>query len=253
MDSVFRVPLHSSVKSINSEHIFYHHLLTKQHLSPQPKTSDIEIWPSVFLLACLAVLVVIKVRAFDRVIKLVQSIFSPQALQQLDRSEQSQFKLYNIALNLFFIFNLSFLVYKINLAYKFVLPNSAHFTQFMFFSLLVLMLFAFKYAVNKLLTLITSETRLIGDYEASSILINQASGLFLFPWIVLAQFSKFNPLIFVSGALITLSAGTLIKWYKGLIGSLMEDRVGLLQIFTYFCGLEILPIIVTVKYVIESF
>jgi hypothetical protein len=241
------------MKLFNNEHIFYQHLLTTHDLNPQLKTSYVEIWPSIFLLLCLTVLIIIKVSAFDRVIKLVQSIFSPQALQQLDRSEQSQFKVYNIALNLFFIFNLAFLVYKINLAYKLVLPGSTHFAQFMFFSLLVLVVFAFKYAINKLLTLITSETRLIGDYEVNSILINQASGLFLFPWIVLAQFSKFNPLIFVSGALITLSAGTLIKWYKGLIGSLMEDRVGLLQIFTYFCGLEILPVIVTVKYVIESF
>lgn len=253
MDSVFRVHLHFSVNSIDSEHIFYQHLLQRQHPGPQFKTSNSEIWPSVFLLICLIVLVIIKVRAFDRVIKLVQSVFSPQALQQLERGEQSQFKLYNIALNLFFTFNLSFLIYKINLVYKLVLTNSDHLSQFMLFTLLVVLLLAFKYLLNKLLAFFTTETRLIGDYETSSILINQASGLFLFPWLVLAQFSMFNPLIFVSGALITLSAGVIIKWYKGLTGSLMEDKVGLLQIFSYFCGLEILPVIVTVKYVIESF
>lgn len=253
MGSVFLVPLHFNVKSFVYENIFSNHLLSKQHVLPQLKTNNGEIWPSLYLLVCLALLTLIKLRAFPRVVKIIQSVYSTQTLQQLEREEPNQFKLYTIALNVFFVLNLAFLIYKINLAYKFVFIQSPHFSQFLAFILLVIVLYGIKYLGNKLLAIFSGEERLIHDYETSSNLINQASGLFLFPWIVMAQFSKFNPLIFVSGALITMLASVLVKWYRGIVVCLVEERVGLLQIFSYFCGLEILPLTVMVKYVIETF
>lgn len=196
---------------------------------------------------------VIKLRAFSRVVKIVQSIYSSQVQQQIEREESGQFKLYTIALSVFFVLNIAFLIYKINLAFGFVLTESAHLTQFLFFLLLVIIAFGIKYCGNLLIAFFTGEQKVVKEYESGSILLNQASGLFLFPWIVLAQFSKFNPLIFISGALITLAAAVLVKWYRGVMVCLLEERIGLLQIFSYFCGLEILPVVVMVKYVIETF
>jgi hypothetical protein len=69
----------------------------------------------------------------------------------------------------------------------------------------------------------------------------------------MAELTSFNSLIFVSGAFVILSSSIIYRWYRGVIIGLIEERVGLLQTFTYFCGLEILPVIVLVKYIIETF
>ncbi len=70
---------------------------------------------------------------------------------------------------------------------------------------------------------------------------------------VLVELSTFNPLIFLSAASVILIAMQGFKWYKGLTYALVDNRVGLLQIFTYFCSLEILPVLVLVKFIIETF
>lgn len=110
-----------------------------------------------------------------------------------------------------------------------------------------------KTIINRLIAFFTNEDKLIGDYSTRSSLINQAFGIFLFPLIVLLEFSPFNPLTFISLALVVLALSFLLKWYHGLIKGLIDERIGLLQIFTYFCGLEILPVFVLVKFVIETF
>jgi hypothetical protein len=75
----------------------------------------------------------------------------------------------------------------------------------------------------------------------------------MFPCMVLAELSRFNPLVFLSAASVILLAMHVFKWYRGLVFALIENRVGLLQIFTYFCSLEILPVLVLVKFIIEKF
>jgi hypothetical protein len=236
-----------------TQHIFYGHLLQPQNPAPLVKISHDLVWPSFFLFACLSLLVLIKISSFPKVIRIVQSTFSPQVLQQFEREEINPFKFYSLALNLFFISNVSFLAYKINSIYKFVLTDTSYFTQFCFFFFVVLFVFSMKALVNRLLFFFTDKRKVISEYVISSTLVNQSFGLFLFPLIILIEFSPFNPLIFISGALIVLSVAIVLKWYRGIIMGLVEERIGLLQIFSYFCGLEILPVFVLVKYIIETF
>lgn len=238
---------------IESQHIFYNHLLQKQHDVPLVITSNEQIWPSFFLIVCLIILTLVKIRSLPRVIRIIQSTFSSQILQQLEREEFNPFKFYSVALNLFFVLNVSFLVFKINSLYEFVLEGTSYLIQFWFFLTIVLFVFFFKAVMNRLLAFFTDERKVISEYLTSSTLVNQAFGLFLFPWIVLMQFSPFNPVIFISGALVVLASAIVLKWYRGVIMGLVEERIGLLQIFSYFCGLEILPVFVLVKYIIETF
>jgi hypothetical protein len=93
----------------------------------------------------------------------------------------------------------------------------------------------------------------MADYTTSSGLLNQTFGLFIFPFIVLAEFTDFNPLIFLYVAVAVFVASMVLKWYRGMMMSLVEQRLGILQIFSYFCGLEILPLFVVIKFVIETF
>jgi hypothetical protein len=223
------------------------------HRAPEIHSHHELIWPSVFILLCLIMLTVIKARAFPRVLRIVQSTFSNQILQQLEREEMNSLKFYSLALNFFFSLNLAFLLYKVNSMYRYVLPESSDLVQFLFFFMLILLLLGFKIIVNKLVAFFTGETRLISDYLTNSVLVNQTFGLLLFPMVVLLQFTDLDPFIFIWGSVLVLVFAMLLKWYRGIIMGLVEERIGLLQIFSYFCGLEILPVIVMVKYVVETF
>lgn len=242
-----------SLSFYSTQHIFYNHLLQKHNSTPQVKISTEEVWPSFFLFLCLCLLVLIRVNAFQRVVRIVQSTFSNQVLQQLEREEINPFKFHALALNLFFVLNVSFLVYKINNLYHFVLTDSGHLVQFSFFLLLILLVIVLKNILNKVLVFFTDQRKVISDYAISSTLVNQTFGLFLFPLVILLEFSPFNPLVFISGAVVVLGGAVVLKWYRGLISGLIVERVGILQIFSYFCGLEILPFFVLVKYIIETF
>jgi hypothetical protein len=241
------------VGPLGTEHIFLNHLLQKEHLNPLLNVRNEQIWPSVYLFVCLAILVLVKVNSFSRLVRVMQSTFSQQILQQLEREESNPFKSYSLALNVFSMLNLAFLAFKINVIYKFILVDSSNFLQYCFFLLIIFMVVFFKAVINRVLVVFTGERKLISEYNTSAMLLDQAFGILIFPWIVLMQFSTFDPIIFISGALIILAFSILLKWYRGVIMGLIDQRIGLLQIFSYFCGLEILPVFVLVKYLIQTF
>jgi hypothetical protein len=107
--------------------------------------------------------------------------------------------------------------------------------------------------VNQFLISVTNETKVITDYSIISAASNQSAGLILFPLMVMNAFSSLYPQFTLYFALFSLGTMLLLKWSKGIVLGLMEERIGLLQIFTYFCALEILPGLIAVKYVIETF
>ena len=234
-------------------HIFEGHLLPKHHSLPEINPGTDLVWPSVFLLGCLVLLVIIKVTAFPKVIKLIQSCFNMQAWRQLEREEFNPFKSYSVLLSIFFFLNLTFFIYKVNSVYHLVLTERSPFQQFAFIFLATLVLLGFKGAVNKLLSLFIGDTRLIPEFVYSTFVISQTFGLFLFPCLVLAELSSFNNNLFLSAGFVILAASQLFKWYRGVLFGFIEHRVGLLQTFVYFCALEILPVLVMVKFIIEKF
>lgn len=117
----------------------------------------------------------------------------------------------------------------------------------------ILILFSLKGALNKLLSVILNDARLIPEFVYSSFVISQTFGIFLFPCLILAEFSSFNPVVFLLVGGVILFMSQVFKWYRGILFGLIEHRVGLLQTFVYFCALEILPALVMVKFIIETF
>ncbi len=224
----------------------------RQNHLPLPAPESEPGWVGVLLLACLALLVLVKAVAYPRVLRIAQSTFRTQVLQQLEREEGNIFRPYAVALNLLFLLNVAFLLYKYNENSPFVFKETSGGLQYLFFLGLSAGLLIFKLIFNRILILLTGARKLLGEYTVSSTLINQTFGLFLFPCLMLAEFSRVIPDIFLWAALLILLLSILLKWYRGLVICLGEQGLGFLQIFSYFCALEILPVLVLVKYVVET-
>ncbi len=241
------------MNSTSSVNIFNQHLLPLQHTEPILKMSTQHAWAAIVLMLAFSILVVLKVNAYPKLIKIVQSTYNTQVNAQLEREEINPFSSYSILLNLIYFITCAFLLYKINLTFKLMYTNTSSFVQFILFVLIVLAVYIFKILINKLLSIITQEFKSINEFENNCFLINYATGMFLLPWLVLSELSRFNSSIFISGALVVFAVAVIMKWYRGLTISLLKQRIGLLQILAYFCVLEILPTLVLVKYLIETF
>lgn len=253
MVSVYLAHLHYKVGTTTNGNIFYEHLLPLQHAQPIIKYTSQQAWASVVLILAFSITVILKVNAYPKLIKIIQSTYNTQVNAQLEREEFNPFRSYSILLNALYLITFAFLVYKINAYYQLVYLNNSSFVQFLLFVILVLLFYVFKFAINKALSIITDETKSIYEFETNCYIINYATGLFLLPWLVLSELSRFNSIVFISGAVVVLALSVFLKWYRGLVTGLLKQRVGLLQILTYFCVLEILPTLVLVKYLIETF
>lgn len=95
--------------------------------------------------------------------------------------------------------------------------------------------------------------KIIPEYTHNTLTINQTAGILVFPCLLLAELSTFQPLVFLSAAAVIIGFMQLLKWYRGVLFALIENRVGLLQIFAYFCSVEILPVLVLAKFIVEKF
>jgi hypothetical protein len=81
----------------------------------------------------------------------------------------------------------------------------------------------------------------------------KAIGVFIFPLLVLLEFSKLNPLpLVVFGLLICLLFYS-IRVSRGIILLMNNKLISFSHIFLYFCALEILPLIVIIKIMMSGF
>jgi len=241
------------VNSSPSVNIFHQHLLPLQHAEPILKMSTQHAWAAIVLMFAFSILVVLKVNAYPKLIKIIQSTYNTQVNAQLEREEINPFSTYSVLFNIMYFITFAFLLYKINLMFKLMYTNYSSLVQFIYFVIIVFGVYLTKILINKLLSIVTKEFKSIYEFENNCSLINYATGMFLLPWLVLSELSRFNSTIFISGALVVFGVAVIMKWYRGLISGLLKQRIGLLQILAYFCVLEILPTLVLVKYLIETF
>lgn len=234
-------------------HIFENHLLQRVNASPQLKNNFELIWPSILLLICFALIIIIRITSFAKVLKLIQSAFNIQNWNQLQSEENNPYKFYSIILAIIFIFNVSFLFYKLNTVYNLIFTQSPHFVQFIIIFVLLTSLILLKNTANKILIILTGSKNALQQYNYYSFVINQTFGLFIFPFLILAELSKLNSLLFLNLAISILVISILLKWIRGVVLSLVKERIGLLQTFSYFCTFEFLPILVLVKFIVETY
>jgi len=239
---------------VSTAHIFNEHLLQPLHQKGLPLVHSSEpIWISAYLLTGLLILTTVKKYSLQHLIRNLQFGFSFETQRKFERKEMSRTEIYPQLLNLFFILNLSFLAFAVNNAFGILFQNHRFIVQTLFFTVIILLILSLKAIINGLLISISSKGKFIQEYRVISGNMNRASGLFLFPLLLLLGFSELDSHFIVILSLVLVGAMLLIKWTKGILLSVGEEGLGILQILTYFCALEILPQLVLVKYTIETF
>jgi hypothetical protein len=238
----------------------YEHIFTDHNLKPINQyaifnNSSPLVWPSVILILCVGLFVFLRVTSFSKVTAILRSSYSIQSIKQLEREEFNPFNPTSFVLSLLFVLMLSFFLYKINTEFSGlrILQQRTDLAQYTFFIGCVCVYLPVKFGIRKVMGFVSNEGALTNEIFYNNLVINQTLGVVLLPIMIVVELSHISPayLLIATGIIITTSL--FIKLYRGIVFSLFENHIGLLQVFIYLCTLEILPFLVFLKFIMTNF
>ncbi len=237
----------------NRQSIFSGHSLIKTHDYPLFNPSNPSYWPGIVLFFIFSIFVLIRISEPKKIIKVFTSVFSIQEAKQLFREEFKLTKGVSILLGISFILIMSFLAQVINEYFGLILNEYSQLNQFLFFIAVVSLTYLIKFSVNYTLAFITSNEELGKEYLFNVYVFSQTIGIILFPIVICLQFTKYPVEWFLYPAIIICGGFYALRMFRGFVICTSEQNIGILYIFLYLCGLEILPLLVLIKFLLVNF
>lgn len=237
----------------NNQSIFSGHSLIKIHDDPIFNASNPTYWPGVVLFFVFSIFVLIRISEPKKIIKIFTSVFSLQEAKQLFREEFKLTKRVSILLGISFILVIAFLVQFVNEYFGLILSDYSQLKQFLFFTLIISLMYLIKFIANYILAFITSNEELGKEYLFNVYVFSQTIGIVLFPIVICLQFTKYPVEWFLYPALIICGGFYALRMFRGFVISTSEQNIGILYIFLYLCALEILPLLVLIKFLLVNF
>lgn len=241
----------SLIQSYSS--VFNNHQLQVVYGIPVIREQEITYWQAIVLFLALTLFVSIKILNPKKVNQVFLSIVNLQMAKQLFREDYKLNKRVPLLFSLLFIIIFSFFLQLLNTHYRLILNETSALVQYVFFITLLLLMYTVKFTVNSIIAFITKISEVDKEYRFTVMIFNQVAAIVLFPLVVLLQFSNLpaNYILYVSLALIAMFM--LFRLYRGLVISSLEQNLGVLYIFLYLCTLEILPILLLIKFLLINF
>ncbi len=235
------------------EPIFQSHLLRPIHNGAMFNNASHSYWPFIVLFFLLTLVVILKVTAPVKTLRVLTAAYSLQVSRQIEREDYSPFKRVSVILSAIFVLSLGFLFLKLNQLYGSMLPQKDSLFQFFFFVTVIIAVYTVKFMVINVVSYLSGARTLFGEYVLNTLIINQAVGLVILPAITVCELSDINPVLIVVPCLLLLIVSWLFRLYRGFTFAMAEQGLGILQLFVYLCALEILPLLVMVKFLIINF
>ncbi|MCF8423048.1 MAG: DUF4271 domain-containing protein [Bacteroidia bacterium] len=244
---------YSNAVSVDNTSIFYGHTLKRIHEKPIINSHSPSYWEIVILFLIFCMYVLIRIAEPKKIGKMFIAVFSMQEAKQLFRQEFRLTKRISLLLVIAFIFILAFFMQFMNQYYGFVLINSTHLLQYFFFVLVITLAFLLKFVAVYVFAFISSNIELGKEYLFNVLIFSQTIGIILFPLMTCIQYTKFPPQWFLFPSAIIYIGFYLLRAYRTIIISAVEQNIGILYIILYLCALEILPLLVLIKFLLVNF
>lgn len=239
--------------TIEKPSLFTGHSLSPIHKDPIFRPGTIYYWPVLVIFFVLALYVMVKLVDPKKLVKVLASPFSMQVSKQLFREDYKINKRVSLVLSLCFVLVISYLLYVTNRYFGLILEEYSPLSQYLFFVAVICVMYTVKFMVNYLLNQLTFTKELGREYAFNVFVYCQTVALVVFPLIICLQFSRYSTELFLYPAIIVCILFYLLRLFRGFVISVMEQGVGILYIFLYLCALEILPVLVLIKFLIVNF
>lgn len=240
-----------TVKRVSQDYIFTGHELVKKNKDPIINQAKNDIWTTILLGTIFTFIVLLRINNEKKYLLILKSFFSLSSSRQLLREDYRINKGTSVLLIIIFLIGIPFFLLKVNAYYNYYTIEN-EFAFYMQVLLILLIIYSLK-----LISLISISTafnskEIVEEYINHIFFSLKAVGIFTFPLLVLLEFSKLNALpIIISGFLFCLIFYS-IRVSRGILILMNEKYTSISHIFLYFCSLEILPLMVIIKLIIEG-
>lgn len=233
--------------------VFSNHSLQPVDAIPVFRNGTTYYWPTVLLFFVFSIYVYLNITNPKKLLQVFLSVYSNQASKQLYREDYRLAKSTSVLLSIGFILMISFLVFIINSYFGFILKGLYPLKQFLFFTAVITLMYIIKLSTNYFISFSTQTRELNNEYTFNIFISCQTLGVILLPLLICIQFSRYPTEWFLYPAMIICGIFFCLRFVRGFIISAIEQNVGIVYIFLYLCTLEILPLLVLIKFLLVNF
>lgn len=210
-----------------------------------------ELWLMGLLLALLFLMAFIKFQFNAKLKTYLQSVFSFQSFYKMFKEQNITNKRLSVMLSVIYFLNISLVAYYSFLHFDNFQTSLNHYFSFPYILGMILLGYMAFTIVNTLIAFVFESYTLLKENLYNLFFSNRILGLVLLPLVVLYPYVPENITKFVLFLLWVVVAGSFIlRWFRGLQIS-FKHKVPYSYMFLYLCTLEIIPIIIIIKTILE--
>jgi hypothetical protein len=254
--SVKTIPSNTTSKlmadSATQQSLFEGHLLQAENSNSVIHYTNYDYLIAAILLFIYSLFVVLYVKNRKRLNQVIKAFYINRFASQLAREEVSIVNRVSVILSIIFLFSMTLFTWQVIAFYGW-----AHSVDqsTLFFSILaiVIAIYTVKFTSIKFFGFVFKTTKESDEYALTVLLFINSLGLFLLPIVVCIAFAQNVSIgIFINIGLYTLGLFLLTRIVRGLIIGINSIRVSKLYLFLYLCSLEILPLLIMIKFFIKT-
>ena len=218
--------------------------------SPLLKPHFVSNWETIILLICLLIVAITKGINQSKFLSIAKSIFSAQATYEIVRGEKVFFNRTNLLLNSVYILSSALYIYP-----YLTLSNSISNSSFEISTYLIILLslgifYSIKLLSNILINYFFDTSEIVLEYVYTTSLFNNIIGIIMLPILFILYFTSLQQSILFQNGIVLLIFSILLFRTIRFIKLVLKKNVFISHIFLYICTLEILPLIVIIKFFI---
>jgi hypothetical protein len=251
IDSLKQDSAQQSLNQKHYTHIFTGHLLQPKNTGAVPYVNPTPVWPAFVMLVPVTLLVYLRVKYAKRISAVLKGFFSLQAARQLEREDYRLTRGISVILSFVYLASISFFLYQFNRYYPVFKMDWDPVVQFHLIFAGLLLIYILKFTVNILLGIILDSSNEVYEYNFNVFLSNQGIGLFMLPVAICMEYLNVSFMPLLAAGFFIIGVFYSIRLGKGIIIGLSSRTFSPFHIFLYLCGLEILPLIVLVTFLVR--
>ena len=224
------------------------HQLKKQNKQELAIDNTQIVWPGLIALMVLSLFIFSYVRFFKKIKLWSQALFSLQYARTLEREDFKALRQPSFSMSLTFFFSAAFFMFQINRELLLVATDKPALFQFFILMLFLVFFFLSKNILHIVLGQLSDEEKLAAEYNFNGTIMLQAMGIFLIPVVIGLQFARIPAVGFLWAGGLVVACFFITQFIKGIALSLSSRSVSAFHVFLYLCLVEILPLLLLLKF-----
>jgi hypothetical protein len=225
-------------------------IVTQFLFNPVVKEEQVYSWQSLLLIASVLLLGLSKAFSVNRFKQTYKSLFNYRVAQEICGEEKVFFHRVNILLTVNYFLITALFIYQLKETLNQNVISYSGGTLFFLILLFLIVLYFGKLIFAKIFSFLFSVPYLVSEYTFNIALFNNFLGVLLLPVLAIMYFTDLNFEIILQFIALPLLFIVFILRLLRLVVLGVNKEVSYIYIFLYICSLEILPLVVMIKFFI---